>query len=601
MCGLAGWRGTPDKILIKNMLETLVSRGPDEEGSWSENDVQLGHRRLSVIDLEDSRQPMVSDTSTLVFNGEIYNFPELRKELEKNGCIFNTSGDTEVLKKALDTWGPEALKKTKGMFALAYYRRREKSLLLARDPLGKKPLFYHHRGKELVFASTCRALRRHPRVSAQPQFSQVAFYLFGEAPEDPATIYEDIESLPAGHWLLFQNDRLTIRSFWQWPQENPRLTREEIDEEFSVLFAQSLKRRLISDVPLGIFLSGGIDSSSVLCQAREIETGHSFETFSVAFNEKSYDESPYARLAARSFNAKHHEEILSQNNLIEVLPQALEALDQPLADASLLPFFLLCRMTRKKVTVALSGDGADDLMAGYDPFQALFWQRIFRFLPRNFQAFLLRRLESSSLRGNNLPWNFLVKQFLRGLPFKEFEAGARWMSAFDREYLENFFERSFSFRFAENPQGPKGLLHYFRTRYFKDQILTKVDRASMAHSLEVRSPFCDIDLVNFLASLPFKELFKGKGKLPLRRWARNRLPKTILERKKKGFGMPIAQWLQGPLKEWVVDLVQKPALKELALKPEKIIALRDAHLSGREDHRKELWALCVLLHWYARR
>lgn len=600
MCGLAGWVGVDRPGVLEAMLAPLKVRGPDAGGSWEEGAFHLGHRRLAILDAAGGAQPMVTGRSVLVFNGMIYNHRELRKELDEGGPWKGRS-DTEVLQRALERWGVEALKRLRGMFALAWLNIEDGSLLLARDPLGKKPLFYSRQGPEFAFGSTCAALRRHPKVSGEPDRHALAWILEGEAAPPPLTAYGDIRSLEPGSWMRWKGGILEEGRHWDWPKPEPSLRCD--NGEFSRLFTQAVSRRLESDVPLGIYLSGGLDSSSVALEAARI-LGRPPVTLSIGFEDPTYDESSFALEAAKVLGSSHHHEVLSASRLTEILPEALAALDQPMADASMVPTFLLNKIARHHVTVALTGDGGDDLMAGYDPMRALRPAALLRPFMRG------PLLEAAQTLAGllpvvhaNLSLPFKIQRFLRGLPYRGGEAVAHWMSALSPDLVNKIglispprlWER-------HHDDDNQDALEWFRRRYLCDQILVKADRASMAHGLELRSPLLDLDLAEYLARLPFSELCDGRrGKLPLRRWAASRLPPVILRRPKKGFGMPIAAWMAGPLKPWVLDTVSGSVLQDMGLNPAPLIRLRDEHLSGTRDWRKEIWCLCVACAWWQRR
>lgn len=600
MCGLAGWAGMDRPGVLERMLESLKLRGPDDVGIWEQRGFHLGHRRLAILDKNGGAQPMVTGRSVLVFNGMIYNHHDLRKELESD-LPWRGRSDTEVLQRALETWGVGALPKLRGMFSLAWLDLEDGSLLLARDPLGKKPLFHSRQGREFLFASTCTALRRHPGVSGEVDRQALASILVGEAAPPPLTAYRDIRSVEPGAWLRWKNGVLEEGRYWNWP--SPIASRTLDDTEFSRLFSQAVSRRLESDVPLGVYLSGGLDSTSVACEVARI-LGRPPLTLSVGFEDPTYDESAPALEASGFLGSEHHHEVLSGAKLLDVLPEALGSLDQPMADGSLVPTYLLNKIAKRHVTVALTGDGGDDLMAGYDPMRALAPVALLRPWLKGPLLDAARAIaDILPVCHGNLSLPFKLQRFLRGLPYRGGEAVAHWMSALDAESLgkagpipaPGLWQR-------RHEVDAQDALEWFRRRYLHDQILVKADRASMAHGLELRSPLLDLDLAEFLARLPLQELFSGTcGKKPLRRWAASRLPASVLKRPKKGFGMPISAWMAGPLKSWILDTVNEATLRGLGLEPAPLLKLRDEHLAGQRDRRKELWCLSVLCFWWPRR
>ncbi len=601
MCGLAGWIGAPAEGIGEMMLRPLIPRGPDDQGWWETDSIHLGHRRLKVIDLEGGAQPMVRPDSVLTFNGEIYNYAELAAH-HPEAYGLRGLGDTAVLQATLEARGADCLPDLRGMFAFAWYDRRDDSLLLARDAVGQKPLFYSELNDGgLVFGSTCRALRQHPRVSDTLDPMGLTSTLTGEAPREPHTMYRDIKALPPGSWLRWTRRGITKGVWWSWPETDFRS--ELSPERFEDLLATAVSRRLVSDVPLGVFLSGGLDSSSIALAASQAQGGTPLTTFSIGFDDASYDESHWAQLMAKHLGSTHHTATLTEADLLEQIEPALNSCDQPLADSSLLPTWLLCRLAKEHVTVCLSGDGGDDVMAGYDPFRALKMNGPLNLLPETWIHNLRQWAETRPPRNSNLPWPFKLAQFLRGYGVRGGEAGRRWMSAVNDPVMAKLLPEAPTDKWAPvHPDPGLDLIAWFRERYLRDQILVKVDRASMAHGLEVRNPLLDSDLLKAVARLPFEHLFHDDiGKWPLRRWANTRLPKAIVNRPKKGFGMPISQWLRGPLKPWINETLTTERLESLGLRPEPALTLRDAHLSGQADHRKAVWTLATLCHWSTRR
>lgn len=592
MCGLVGYLGETQPAVLPDMLHTVMSRGPDESGVWLGPGIALGHRRLKVVDMVGGAQPSISEHSGLVFNGEIYNAHELHRK------YFTTPAprsDTLILHQLLEAKGADILSELRGMYALAFYRHRQESLLLARDAFGQKPLFYARLQNSFVFASSCRAIRCHPEVSSDVNLHSLGITLMQEAPAEPATLYQHIHSVPAGGHVMYQKGQLTGGDHVSWDEKGP-------EASFEDLFEQATRRRLISDVPVGFFLSGGLDSSAVAWQARQCDSGHPLKTFSLAIDDPEFDESSTARLMSKALGSEHHEGRLTGQRAMEVLPEALEALDQPLADASLLPTYEISRLASEQVTVVLSGDGADDLMAGYVTFQALACRP---WLSRVWT--LLEKLGWSLGRNTNpsrLSLGFKLQQFRRGMLFEGGEAAAHWMSAWTPEDVRRLIPALKTPRLWTPLSSHEGtdMVAFYINRYLRDQILPKVDRASMAHSLEVRSPFLDVDLARHVLHRPFGQLHNGcLGKLPLRQWARHRLPPAVIHQTKRGFGIPLAKWLRHEFKDWLIDTVSPSVLNDMPLNSQVALDVRDGHLEERMNASKEVWALAVLCHWWTRR
>lgn len=626
MCGIAGMCARDGQTLPENvhaqvtaMCESMRHRGPDGQGVWHGGAVCLGHRRLSIIDLAGGAQPMHSADNRfhVTFNGEIYNFPELRRELEAQGHAFRTTSDTEILLAGWQVWGRECLQRFDGMFAFALWDAQEKRLFCARDRFGKKPFFYTLQGERFAFASELNALTTLPGLSFSLSPQAVMRYLAYEYVPTPQTMYAEAASLPPAHWLELHEGRLRLERYWDlpFPDEDDRRDEQEIRTAYHDLLARAVRRRMISDVPLGVFLSGGIDSSIVAgLMARQ--SAAPVKTFSIGFREASYDESRYARIVARRWQTDHHERILSAEECAEHLPGIISRMDVPLADASVAPTWLLSGVTREKVTVALGGDGADELWAGYEHYigykVATWYNALPAPLRRGIIEPLCRLLPSSSgyinprlavqtfLRGAHAPDWLRVQTLLTALePDAQRELLARPDEDFLRE--ENLFAPTRE-QFEHWPPGPSPLaraFHVYARQYMLDDILVKVDRCSMLCSLEVRAPFLDRDAAEFVARLPIRHKLRGfKRKYLLKRAFADVLPPEILHRNKRGFQIPVADWLRGRLRPLLEDMLAPDRLREQGLlSPQAARRLMDDHFSGRRDLRKPLWTLLVLQLW----
>jgi asparagine synthase (glutamine-hydrolysing) len=608
MCGLTGFVGSGGIDALRRMNAVLAHRGPDDDGVWcdQERGVFLGHRRLSIVDIAGGHQPMWTEDGELgvVFNGEIYNQGELRRELTARGYVFRTSGsDTEVLLHGYREFGASLPERLNGMWAFVIYDRRTERLFCSRDRFGKKPFFYTVRNGEFVFASELSALVLHPSVSPTvSRRSLQKYFAYGYIPA-PHSLYEGVYKLPGGHSLTFsvQSRELSIQKYWDFviePYERiPANPEREWGEQLLSLLDDAVKRRLMSDVPLGFFLSGGIDSSSIVALAARHMDPARVQTFSIGFDEASFDESAYAARMASELGASHHCEMLSIEKAAALLPQIAARLDEPMGDASLLPTYLLCQHTRAHATVALGGDGADELFAGYDPFRALRAAEMYgRLVPRPLHIavrLLLGRVLPVS--HTNMSLDFKIKRTLRGLSHRPQLWCPVWMGPLDAAELSDAFaepvdveevyaEAIEQWDACQQPNLVDRVLQFYTKLYLQDDILVKVDRASMMHSLEVRAPYLDADLVDFVRRIPHTFKYRrGETKYLLRRALADVLPAWVFERPKKGFGIPVARWIADGLLE--IDPKAVPGIR-----PEFVEARLRSHLARRVDERAFLWS-----------
>lgn len=628
MCGIAGFTrfggaiGQPDEV-VRGMAGVLAHRGPDGEGYFLSDGVALGHRRLSIIDLESGGQPMTTPDGrfTIVFNGEIYNYIELRDALARRGVAFRTRSDTEVALQALALDGPQALQSFNGMFALAVWDARERSLFVARDRMGVKPLYYAETGADFVFGSELKSLTRYPGLSRTVDaLSFSKFLTFGYVPA-PHTIYREIRKLEPGHYVRF--DRASgarTTPYWDIPLEDDTLN----DRRFALcveglrdLLQDAVAKRLRADVATSVFLSGGIDSATVTALAARVSPGP-VRTFSIGFEEASYDESPYAREVSRLYGTEHHHEVLSEARAIAALPGAMRHLDEPFADASFLPTYLLSRVTASSVKVALSGDGGDELFAGYPSFQAHKLVEALSFMPVGWRDAINRWASRLPVSHGYASAGHLLGQFFKGAGVSASVRFMLWMGCFGNEQRQMVlapdvraalmdatpFEDVFRHVHRSGLKNDfERLLYVCAKLYLQDGVLVKVDRASMANSLEVRSPFLDYRVVEYAARiLPEYKLHGLFGsKHILKHAVRDLLPPRIVNRRKAGFMMPLASWLTGGLRPMVEDLCSEAALRRSGLFD--VSATRrmiDDHLAGRRDYRKEVWAVLAFQEWGAR-
>jgi asparagine synthase (glutamine-hydrolysing) len=622
MCGICGTVGADpvDREVLERMTRTLERRGPDDEGYFLEEypdgvAVGLGFRRLSIIDLETGNQPLSNEDGSLqvVFNGEIYNFRELRAGLEAAGHRFATSGDAEVLVHLYEEHGPTFVERLNGMFAFALWDESGRELLLGRDRFGKKPLYYAEIGGSLVFGSELKALFEHPLCPRTLDVDALGRYLALEYVPAPFSILEGVRKLPGGHVLRFRDGRTSIARYWDVsfdPDETP-LADDEYVAGFRSAFREAVRRRLVSDVPLGAFLSGGVDSSSVVAMMVAEIGAENVKTFSIGFDDRSFDESDHARRVASYFGTDHHEEVFTARAMLDLLPAVTEALDEPFGDASVLPTYLLSRFTRESVTVALGGDGSDELLAGYPTFPAERAARLYRVprvLHKHVAVALADRLPVST---SNFSADFRIKRFLRGAAAPSSTRHPLWLGSFSPGELDALLVRApadplsdqrRTFEAAPTRDGIERLIYLYATTYLQDDILVKVDRASMANSLEVRAPFLDVDLVDLVGRVPARlKLRRFETKYLLKRAMRDLLPAAIADRAKKGFGIPVAEWLKRELREPLLDELSPERLDRQGLfRSAEVQRLIAEHLAGRRDHRKQLWTLFVFQLWHRR-
>jgi asparagine synthase (glutamine-hydrolysing) len=606
MCGIAGFLGAGSSSDLQRMTRRLTHRGPDAEGYFEklENGLFLGHRRLSVIDLACGAQPMASadGATTIVFNGEIYNHSELRAELLTKGYVFATDhSDTEVLLHAWREWEEGMLERLNGMWAFAIYDSRTRRLFLARDRFGKKPLYYFHQKGTFAFASELTALLEHPLAPRnQSEIARVKFLAHALIPA-PHSAIEGIYKLPAAHQLTVDLDGGSprIQRYWRYtlePQESQK-SEAALAEELLETLARATRRRLVADVPLGIFLSGGLDSSTIAAlAARDIQDG-TLQTFTIGFNEPSFDESAFAAQVAEFLKTDHHTDTLGLDAALEVMPRIFDLLDEPQGDSSLLPTWLLCRFARRHVTVALSGDGGDELFAGYDPFRALRLAGLYSSLvPRPLHSALRLLAARLPVSHANLSLDFKIKRTLRGLDHPSRLWNPVWLGALEPSELARLTESRFSVEEIyseaieawESCSGTNPVdrtLQFYTEIYLQDGILAKADRASMMNSLEVRSPFLDLEIADFARRLPHHYKLRGKTtKYLLKRAVEGLLPHEIIYRNKKGFGTPVGSWLRSG--RIAPEPISTPLREKLS-----------AHLSGHSDERLFLWCEYVWQQW----
>ncbi|HKW72202.1 MAG TPA: asparagine synthase (glutamine-hydrolyzing) [Candidatus Dormibacteraeota bacterium] len=613
ICGVAGGDPALGRELVQRMCAAMVHRGPDDEGSIQLDGVSLGMRRLSIIDLAGGHQPMHNEDSTVwvVQNGEIFNHLALRTELVAAGHVFATQSDTEVLVHGYEQWSEELVQRLNGQFAFALLDRRNARLLLARDRTGIKPLHYAVEGDRLVFASELKALLRDPSLRKGIDPVALDEYLAYEFVPSPRSIVRGISKLRPGHtltWSLAER-RPVIKRYWapvlnaDGDQSRVRSLEDEGAELLSVL-RESVRKELISDVPLGVFLSGGIDSSAVAAMMTQL--GGDVKSFSVGFAERSFDEASHARTVARHLGTDHHELTLEPRMLLDLVARLPQLLDEPMGDASIIPTYLLSAFTRQHVKVALGGDGGDELFAGYPTLQAHrladYYLRAPARLRHGVVEPVVRRLPVSR---SNLSFDFRAKRFVSGAAYPVAERHQRWMGSFAPEERVAVLAADVRREVAEPDDyvtlDPLNQVLMLDMRlYLENDILVKLDRASMMASLEGRVPLLNNDFVAYATALPLDLKLRGlTSKFLLKRALRGLLPDSILSRRKKGFGIPVAEWFRGPVKEQMLAALAPERIRQEGFfDPAVVGGLVGDHLAGRRDNRKQLWTLFAFQTWY---
>jgi asparagine synthase (glutamine-hydrolysing) len=626
MCGITGWANldantpsqTGDEAVLHSMCEAIRHRGPDSEGLWTDAGVALGMRRLSIIDLHTGDQPVFNtDRSVIVMmNGELYNYREVRADLQKRGYEFRTNSDTEILPHLYDEYGDAMLEHVSGMFAFALWDTKKKRLLIARDRFGEKPLYYGTFGGKLIYGSEVKSLLTHPDVTRELNLDALRSFLSFDYVPAPNSIYQGIKKLPAAHKLVLENGEINIKRYWSLsfkkPAETPTI--REAAEHLRDLLSDAVRRQLVSDVPLGILLSGGVDSSTVAAFAVRHAT-ETVKTFSIGFEEDSFDESKFAREVSRHLGTEHYEDRLSVDTAAELIGDIGRWLDEPLSDGSLLPTFLLASFVRRHVTVALGGDGGDEIFAGYPMYYghkvAQMYGRVPAFLRKGVIEPVVNSLPVSS---KNLSLDYKAKRFVRAANYDPVTRHHSWFGSFAIDQQQQLLSDDvLAHTSSDIYRDAKELLETCDATnrieqmqfldmnfYMAEDILTKVDRAAMAVSLETRAPFLDPRVAEYAASLPPEyKLHGSRGKYILKEAVKDLLPRTILQRPKKGFGIPIAQWLRGRLNPLMNDMLAPQRLQQQGLFDNAYVQkLISEHETSKASHHKELWTLLVFQLWY---
>jgi asparagine synthase (glutamine-hydrolysing) len=624
LCGIVNFRnGEPvDPALLRRMTDTMRRRGPDDEGFYVNGPVGLGHRRLSIIDLSTGRQPIHNEDGTIwiVFNGEIYNSPDLRTRLERAGHRFYTQTDTETIVHAYEEYGPDAIGLLNGIFAFALWDSLRSRLLLARDRVGIKPLYYAEVEGSLVFGSELKSLLQHPNVGKRLDLVALNQYLSFEYVPTPRSIFADVRKLPPGSGLSLEAGAVSVSRYWDMSLElseaGPPKSERSYLAELKTTLRDVVRKELISDVPVGVLLSGGIDSSLIAALMAELNPG-SVESFSIAFDDPSFDESSYAGMVAKHVGTKHHEATLTSKVMLDLVPTIADFLDEPLGDSSIVPTYLLSRFAAQHVKVVLGGDGGDELFAGYSTLQA---HRLTEYYRRLVPGLIRRRVvpwlvEKLPVSFDNISLDFKARRFVQGEGVHPALRHHMWLGSFSEAQkrlllgslsnegtgtVEEVIHEHVRSCPAKEPLNQ--ILYCDKKLYMEGDILPKVDRASMANSLEVRVPLLNNDMLEFASRLPIEYKLRGfTTKYLLRKAGTGLLPPAILHRGKKGFNMPVAKWLTGPLRPLAEEMFAEDRLRSQGLFDYPYVnSLFQEHLNRRRDNRKLLWTLLIFQIWYDR-
>lgn len=624
MCGICGIVNVNKERInedtVKVMANSMAHRGPDDEGVYSAPGVCLGHRRLSIIDLSSAgHQPLANEDKTVwvILNGEIYNYKDLRIKLKEKGHVFKSHSDTEVIVHLYEEEGKDCVKSMVGMFAFAIWDAKKDLLLLARDRIGKKPLLYSYVNGNFCFASEFLAFLKSNLIEKEISLEALDYYLtFGYVPA-PLTIYKDVFKLLPAHILILKDGKIQNERYWQLDYEKKiNISEDEAQEGILKLLLDAIKVRLYSDVPLGVFLSGGIDSSMVVGLISQIYNQR-IKTFSIGFDEADYNELKYARNIAKYFDTEHHE-FTVRPKALDVLPALVEHYGEPYADPSCIPTYYVSKISKQYVTVVLNGDGGDELFAGYERYQAMVYSQALDRFPEWLNkgiAFLFIKTIPDSTDGRKLVRK--LRRFFEAKSLPLYKRYSKWIGIFDDESKRQIYSKDFItsacnfttdrfFKHCLSNSNTLGLvdrlLKLDTLTYLPDDLLVKVDIASMASALETRSPFLDHRLMEFVVSLPSHFKLRGfKKKYILKKIATKFIPRENIYRTKQGFGVPIGQWFRGELKDYLCDnLLSNKFLKRGYFKPEAVKNMVDLHLRRRTDYSFQLWTLLMFELWYCK-
>lgn len=616
MCGIVGFthqdRFVPSSR-IQGATSWLIHRGPDQQGIYESKNVSLGAVRLTIIDLISGEQPMRSedDDTVLVYNGEVYNHAELRSELQALGHRFVTHSDTEVVLHAFLEWDTACFRRLRGMFALAIWCESRKRLVLARDRVGIKPLYFSRKGDNVYFSSELKGILYHPEIDRTLNLDGLNCYLRVNYVPAPFTLVQGIEKLPPGHILTWQKGSTNIESYWHCevsPQTQKAWSLESAKERLDFLLKESVREHLVADVPVGLWASGGLDSSTILHYAAEA-SATPLKTFSITFKGRSFDEGAYIRDVAEHYGTDHSEvDLNTDTDLQEAIQEFAYYSDEPSADAGCLPVWFLAKMSSEQVKVALSGEGADELFGGYETYLASRYARTARLVPASLRRMAIDGLRYWPVSDEKISFEYKLKRFLRGSLLPPDEAHIFWNGTFSEQEKAEFLRGADPAPMAgilRNMPPVPGVNRYllFDQRYYlPDDILYKADRMSMAHSLEVRPPFLDHRIVEFAASLPENYKLRGSRlKFLLKELMKGKLPPAILRRKKVGFDIPAHDWFRGVLKPLLLDTLTEQAVKDAQIfRWEGVQTVIKRHMERRDSLGYHLWGLMILFLWIKR-
>lgn len=615
MCGIAGFTHknfTPDPDRIRQAVATLIHRGPDQQGTYRSPFFSMGGARLKIIDLASGDQPILSDDggSGIVFNGEIYNHLELRAELESLGHRFHSHSDTETVLRAFLQWDIDCFRRLRGMFAVGLWNKPARRIVLARDRLGIKPLYYKRQGEELYFGSELKSLFVHPEIDRRLSLEGLDCYLSLNWVPSPLTLVDGIGKLPAGNWLEWRDGRVRTGEYWQLPRGvESRITLQDAKEQLDSLLQDAIREHLLSDVELGVWLSGGIDSSTILHYAAAASSSR-LKTFSISFRGRSFDETKYIRSVAKQYGTDHQELDLTPR---QDLPGAIEEFayysDEPSADAGALPVWFLSRLCKTKTTVALSGEGADELFGGYLTYRADHLASLVRKVPRKLIELALGAVSRWPVSDEKIGFEYKVKRFLEGALLSPERAHVHWNGTFSDSEKQLLVDSPLpgalsrilgELKTASRKRDKLASYLWFDQKYYlADDILNKSDRMSMAHSIEVRPAFLDHRIVEFAAQLPSRFKIHGKKqKVILKELMKGKLPDLVLSRSKVGFDIPAHEWLRGPLRQMLADTLREGLASFGDLfRASEVEALLARHLRREANLGYHLWGLLVLFLW----
>jgi asparagine synthase (glutamine-hydrolysing) len=615
LCGIAGFthaKWLPDPDRIQTALASLIHRGPDQQGVFQSSSVSMGATRLKIIDLHSGDQPIVSENgdTVIVFNGEIYNHTGLRRELQQRGHRFHSHSDTETVLNAFLEWDTDCFSRLRGMFAIALWTESKRRLVLARDRMGIKPLYIARSGDDLFFGSEIKAILANPEIDRRLSMAGLDCYLSLNYVPCPWTLVEGIEKLPPGHWAEWRNGTLRTDCYWQLPlAAQTHWDLQSAEEQLDSLLQQSMREHLSSDVSLGVWLSGGIDSSTILHYAAKASSTR-LKTFSISFQGRSFDETNYIRQVASQYGTEHEELDLNTGlGLQDAIEEFAYYSDEPNADAGALPVWFLSKLTKRHATVALSGEGADELFGGYLTYRANELARPVRRVPASTLQFVLNRFRRWPVSDEKISFEYKLKRFLEGCHMPAERAHVYWNGTFSDSEKEALLvpelPKALDSIMSELSNAGDNLAAYlwFDQKYFlPDDILNKVDRMSMAHAVEVRPPFLDHRIVEFAASLPGHLKISGlRQKVLLKELMKRKLPTSILRRKKIGFDIPAHDWLRGPFRTLLMDTLSTGASEHPELlRSAGIDAYVRQHLNRGANFGYHLWGLMIVFLWMKR-